>query len=309
MNIFLEVKRNNLVELKKYLEYRSVNIQDENNKNLLHYAVEGKAIDCINVLIENDIDINHKDIIGQSPIFDAAIKGNLGILKILIRNRCDVNLQDNYGNIALFYAVKTNNKPVVDVIASVTDLTVLNSKKESILFKVIKYNYQDIKKFMNDSNCGNYLNETILHYAVKYNNLELVKHYANRYTVNQKNVNNESVFFYAVRYSNRDIIRYLLKYTPVLDLTNKYSEKLLDFVNDNHYLIDDLITNYITSLDYIYYKQNNSHIYNYLCYSEITLPISKILLNKKDNYSLSLLDYIKFYDDKVNLKKLDKQNK
>lgn len=309
MDIFLKVKRNNLVELKKYLEYRSVNIQDENKKNLLHHAVEGKAIDCINVLIENDIDINHRDLIGQSPVFDAAIKGNLGILKILIRNRCDINLQDNYGNIALFYAIKTNNKAVVDVIASVTDLNVVNYKKESVLFKAIKYNYKDIKKFMNDSNCTNFINDTILHYAVKYNNLELVKHYSNRYNINIKNDNNESVFFYAVRYSNRDIIRYLLSYTPVLDITNKYSEKLLDFVDDNHYLIDDLISNYITSLDYIFYKQNNAHIYKYLCYRKINFPISKILLNKKDNYSLSLLDYIKFYDDKETMKMLEKQNK
>lgn len=305
MDILLHVKNDNLVELKKYLQYNSMNIFDENKRGLLHYATIGRANLCINTLIDFGINVEHKDVLGQTAIFDAAIKGNLGVLKILIRKNCDVNVQDNYGNIPLFYAIKTNNKPVVDLLFDKSSNNIRNNNKEDASLIAIKYNYHNLNKFITTDDICDANNDTLLHYAAKYNNLNLVKQFINRYNVNKKNNNNETVFFYAVKYSNRDIVRYLIKYLPVIDIKNKYSESLLEQVKNNHYDITDLIENYISSLEFIYYKQNNAHIYNYLCNDNI-FDISNVTRNKKDNFSLSLFDYVNYNNDKINLKKLNK---
>ncbi|MFI3329847.1 MAG: ankyrin repeat domain-containing protein [bacterium] len=307
MEIFEHVKRNNLFELKKYLQFGDINIINSNSKSLLHYSVEFKAIDCINLLVDNYINLNLKDIKQQTPIFDAAIKGNLGILKLLIKSGCDVNVTDEYGNIPLFYAIKTNNVAIVDLLTIHSDLSIRNNKKEDALFIAIKFKYNNIDKFINNNlNIMNYQNETALFYAVKYNNLTLLKEYCNRYLINQKNLNKETLFFYAVKYSSRDVIRFLLEFMPCLDITNRYGETLFEIVKLNCYKIEDLIDNYKYSLEYINYKSNNKIIYNYLSNNEINLPISKIILNKKDNFSLSLIDYLNFYNDKENIKKVAK---
>ncbi|MFI3211666.1 MAG: ankyrin repeat domain-containing protein, partial [Peptostreptococcaceae bacterium] len=226
--------------------------------------------------------------------------------KILIRNKANANIKDCFGNVALFYAIKTNNQAVVDFLTDNTDLTLVNNKQENALLKSIKFNYHDVEKFEDGNIHYNHINDSILHYAVKYNNLKLVKKYANRFLINQKNNNDESVFFYAVKFGNRDIVRELLQYLPVVDITNKYSENLIDVSVNNHYEISDLIENYLSSLDFIYYKKNHFHIYKYLCDNIIDKAITNKILNKKDNFSLSLIDYLNFYEDKPNLKMLDK---
>ncbi len=306
MNIFEEVKENNLVELKKYLQYGNIDIYDEKGKNLLHYAVLGSAIDCATALVENDIDLNKKDINSQSPLFDAAIKGKVGLVKLLVRNDCDVNIKDKQGNIALFYAIKANNIPIVDLLLDKTDLNIVDDKQEDSLFKAIKYNYSNIEKFYDIDIRSNYIKDTILHMAARFNNLKVIKQFCNRVLVNQKNNNNESVFFYAAKYSNREIVMYLLKYLPVLDFKNKHSEDIKDACYKNPYNVKDLIENYYHSLNFKDYKINNKIIYNYLCTNEIEGFISKVEQNKKDNFGLSLIDYMRNYHDKVNIRKLEK---
>lgn len=307
MEIFEYIKNNNLLELKKYLQFGNVNIVDHNNKSLLHYAVDNHSIDCINLLIDNFIDLNIQDNNNQTPLFEAALKGKLGVVKLLVQNDCNVNIQDEYGNIALFYAIQTNNIAIVDLLTIYSDLSIRNFKEENALFIAIKFNYYDIDKFINESSIinSNYQNDSILHYACKYNNIDIIKKYCDRFYINKKNHLNETVFFYAIKYSNREIVRYLINYLPCIDITNKYSEKLIDIYKMSFYKIEDLLENYISSLEFIEYKKINKHIYNYLCNNEIN-NISNILLNKKDSFSLSLVDYIKFNDDKELLKKLIK---
>ncbi len=304
MEIFNYVKSNNLFELKKYLQFGNVNIVDENGKSLLHHCVEYKAIDCINLLIENYIDLNIKDNKNQTAIFDAAIKGHLGIIKLLIKSGSNVNVQDQYGNIPLFYAIKSNNMAIVDLLSSCSDLTISNNNGENILFKAIKYKYHNIDKFISNIDTTNNNNDTVLHYAAKYNNIDLLKKFVDRYKINLKNNYNETLFYYAAKYSNRDIIIYLLKFLPCIEIKNKYSETLLEVAKTNPYDIYDLIENYISSLDYINYKSNSKIIYDYLCTNEVDL--NKGNINKKDKFALSLIDYLNFNNDKINLKKVTK---
>ncbi len=300
MEIFNYIKKNNLVELKKYLQFGNINIINEESKSLLHYAVIHSAFDCVNYLIDNYIDLNLVDNNNQTPIFEAAKRGRIGLVKILLRNKCDVNIQDKFGNTPLFYAIQTNNFAVVDLLYTVSDLTIRNHKLETPLMVAIQYNYEDIDKFeldLYDKNCSN---DSVFHYAVKVNNLKFLKKYMSREFINYKNNYSESVFFYAVKYSNCDIVSFLLTFLPCLDVTNKFEERLIDVVSfANKYLIE----NYTYTDEYMYYKVKFAHIHNYIISGELT-KVTKNNINKKDKFNLSLIDYIKFNNDVESLKKV-----
>lgn len=308
MTIFNEIGKNNLIELKKFLQYGNINIVDKNKKSLLHYAVANGAHDCINVLLDNYIDVNLEDENKQTAVFEAAIRARVGMLKILIRNNADINKQDIYGNTPLFYAIRTNNTAVIDLLYSMSKLNTRNLKKEDVLFLAIKYNCDNVERFIINNNVYNlnYKRESILHYACRSNNFAVIKKYCTREVINFKNSNNETVFFYAVKYCNREIVRYMLQFLPCLEIKNKYSETLLDVSKENKYNIKDILKDYINSLDYIYYKKNFSYIYNYLCLKTVDDKLTKTIINKKDVFNLSLLDYVKYYKDHKNHKKLIK---
>jgi serine/threonine-protein phosphatase 6 regulatory ankyrin repeat subunit B len=59
----------------------------------------------IKILIKNGIDINKRNIYGQTPLMRASELFDFSVLKVLIKNGADVNLQDNNGDTALFYVV------------------------------------------------------------------------------------------------------------------------------------------------------------------------------------------------------------
>ncbi len=306
--IFNEIRKNNLIELKKFLQYGNINIVDNDKKSLLHHAVASGAHDCIIVLLDNFIDVNIKDKYNQTALFEAAIRARIGMLKILIRNKAEVNIQDIYGNTPLFYAIRTNNKAVIDLLCSISNKDFINIKKEDSLFIAIKYNCDNYQRFIQKDNLYNvnYKKDCLLHYACRSNNISFIKRYCTREAVNYKNNNNETVFFYAVKYSNREIVRYMIQFIPCTDILNKHSESLLDVSKSNPYKIDDIMEDYINSLDFIYYKRSNKLIYNYLCYKIIDDNISRVLIAKKDKFDLSLLDYVKYYKDYKNQKLLTK---
>ncbi len=308
MEIFKYVQKNNFLETKRYLQFGDVNVTDSKKRSLLHYAVFYNSFDCINLLLDNFINVNLQDYNGQTALFDAASKGKLGIVKLLIEKEADCNIQDNLGNVPLFYSIKINNCAIVDYLSKLTNLSITNYKKEDALFIAVKYKYFNFNTFILDDNYlkSNYKGENILHYACKYNNISIINKYIERKSVNLKNNDNETVFFYAVKYSTRDIVRKIIQFTPCIEITNKYFEKLIDVSKKNPYNVDDLLKNYKYSLEYIYYKNNNKVIYTYLSTNELPNNHTKQIINKKDNFSLSLLDYIIINNDKEMLKKITK---
>lgn len=95
--------------IKIYLDYfkkKNINIKQEINKsfddyqkylinkgkntltgcNLLHIAIQVNSIDVLDILLDNEIDINKINSIGESPIFFACKTGNITAINKLIQN-------------------------------------------------------------------------------------------------------------------------------------------------------------------------------------------------------------------------------
>ena len=72
------------------------------NKGMLE-AEKGKAY--IQLLLDNGVDVNHRNVVGTTPLMIAVQRGKKEYLDLLLQNGADPNEQDNKGNSAFYYAV------------------------------------------------------------------------------------------------------------------------------------------------------------------------------------------------------------
>ncbi|PGH10512.1 hypothetical protein AJ79_05440 [Helicocarpus griseus UAMH5409] len=92
----------------------------KNRHDALHQAASrGKGVSVIRMLLEDrdDIDVNHRSIMGQSALIAAAFQGQSDIVKYLLSKReTDVNLADRRGRTALSYAAHSGRERVVELL-------------------------------------------------------------------------------------------------------------------------------------------------------------------------------------------------
>jgi uncharacterized protein len=98
-------------------------VQYKNNAdmNLLHQVVNKGMLDetkgnaYIELLISNGVDVNHRNIVGTTPLMLAVQRAKKNYLDLLLQNGADPNEQDNKGNSAFYFAVVEQlNKGVYD---------------------------------------------------------------------------------------------------------------------------------------------------------------------------------------------------
>ena len=94
MNIFNEIKRDNIIGVKELLEeIEDINsIKNESNDSLLRYAIKSKAsLAMFKLIAKSGADIFEVDEEGVGLIDDAIKKGRLDIVKFLIEEGIDPN--------------------------------------------------------------------------------------------------------------------------------------------------------------------------------------------------------------------------
>ena len=94
MNIFNEIKRDNIIGVKELLEdIEEINkIKNENGDSLLRYVIKSKAsLAMFKLIAEFGADIFEIDSEGVGLIDDAIKKGRLDIVKFLVENGIDPN--------------------------------------------------------------------------------------------------------------------------------------------------------------------------------------------------------------------------
>lgn len=98
-------------------------VQYKNNADMnLIYNVVGKGMldetkgrAYIETLLSNGVDVNHRNIMGTTPLMLAVQRGKKNYLDLLLQHGADPNEQDNKGNSAFYYAVvEQQNRSVYD---------------------------------------------------------------------------------------------------------------------------------------------------------------------------------------------------
>ena len=78
---------------------------NEYKQNLLQEAIAACKNDIAKDLINRNIDLNHQDSNGQTPLHYCAQYLNIEIARLLLSKNADINIEDAYGNNPLWTAV------------------------------------------------------------------------------------------------------------------------------------------------------------------------------------------------------------
>ena len=82
-----------------------VNIQDTGGYTPLHQLVKGGNTNLVRLLLEHNADVNIQDIYGKTPLHQSVIEGDENLVSLLLAQNADVNIQDNDGCTALHLSV------------------------------------------------------------------------------------------------------------------------------------------------------------------------------------------------------------
>jgi ankyrin repeat protein len=317
----------NYEEIKSYLTQPDsklfINTQNVNSlKPPLIYAIENNRLDIVKLLLKEGADINYINKNNKMTSFLYACKsGHVDIINFLLEKylpSIDINNTDTYNKSPLVYASENNRLDIVIILLS------YGAKCDNItLEKIIKIADTSII----DTLLGKtYTIGLILLLASKCNNINLVKHILNKFTIDDIN-NTYSGYYntidFAIDNNNLEIVELLLDKGAVykkgfieelvkldkLDMIDLLIKK--DTVDVNIVLINAgrnknlnvtkfLINYYKQKINFNYIDKNGTSIIEYLSNDlEIVkillangLPVENILANACFDIVYSIVKYI-----------------
>ena len=144
------------------------------------------------LLIQNNADVNIKNINGYTPLINCCDSDNsdetillIDKIKLLIENNADINTQDHLGNTALHYAaihsIRNKNMNKINILLKYqADVNIINHLGYNVLHYVIQYKQKIYTKLLSSlipknidtiSHNGN----TMLHSAICYQKIKIIK--------------------------------------------------------------------------------------------------------------------------------------
>lgn len=304
MSIFLKALENDLEYVKLYMTH--LEMVDEKNKSLLHFAVLGSAMEVINYLLDQDINVNMVDAHGETALFDCARKGKLEIAKLLISKFANVNISNRQGELPIHLASFKGDINMIKLFTESGSYLNKQTMEDKMpvhyaiaggRFEIIEFLLKESKQswFMKDT-YGN----TLLHHASKTSSVQSIELLLNQnLDPNALNDQFETPVFNAVRFGTIDTIRLLLASDAYIDIHNRRYETPIDTSmiydkQDIHkYLQDYMIT---PKYERLVQKQalslavlNRDHVY-------LRKLIEKQTPMKRDRLQKTALDYAKEYN-------------
>ncbi len=103
MDIFQIIRNDNEETITSALENIDIHIVNGRNENLLHTAIAYKP-EIASILIDRNVDVNHHDEKGETPLHYCAAYGYYEIALKIIRNGANINIKDKFGNNPIWVA-------------------------------------------------------------------------------------------------------------------------------------------------------------------------------------------------------------
>ena len=254
---FLVVGISGSVELVEYLISKGCDVLDNDNdgKTILYTACNENKLELVKYLVEKSgelLTMRQED--GQSPFLVAGLSGSVELVKYLLSKGCYVLDKDNNGLTVLHYACKEGNTEVVQyLVENYQDVLTMRDKELSSPFHVaglsgsvelVKYLISKGCEVMDKDNDG----WTVLHYACKEGNTEVVQYLVENYpellTMRDKELS--SPFPVAGLSGSVELVKYLIsKGCEVMDKDNDGWTVLHQACNEGKLdLVQYLVDNY-----------------------------------------------------------------
>ena len=306
-NIFLAALKNDTLTLKEYLKFGDVNITDDTNSSLLHYAARGNALEVANLLLDNYINLNIVNSSGETPLFEAINRGELGFCKILCRYNADTSVVNKFGQTVYFKAILKGRIDIIELIEDFLkiDYEFTNPDGENALFYALKaYNtklfFRLARLYPNLLKARNYENVNLLMLALKYDNEEVINFLLEQFdNLYEADCFNNNIIFYAARYSSYLVMKKILEKKVIIEGKNKDGLNIFDLasLNPNSTLL--LLENYNDSYEYRLYKKTYPFHVAVINRDYDLLDLKRFDINKKDTNGISIIDYINFLNDPI----------
>ena len=306
-DIFLAALHNDTIKIREYLKFGNVNITDKTNSSLLHYAARTNAIEVANLLLDNYINLNIVNDRGETPLFEAVSRGELGFCKVLCRYNADTNIVNKAYETVYFKAIIKGRMDILELLEDTLniDYEFINNNLENALFYALKAYNNDLffrlaHKYPKMINQRNFNNQSLLMLAIKLDNEEIVNFLLERFTnYYECDFENNNVLFYAARYGSSNVMKRLLQSNPIIEGENKNGESIYDLAELNHHPTLILLENYKDTYEYKLYKRTYPfHVaviernYDLLDYGN---PDKK----KKDALGISIEEYVNYINDSI----------
>ena len=301
-----------LIFLLKYLSPNTLSIFTE----FFFQSCELGSLNIVRILLENDLDVNSQNNLGETPLHVAVAKNDIELIKLLIEYNPKTNIATyKDGLTAVNYAEISGNKNVYKIIKELNeknikeeikneikdyinidmDNIIMNSdnnkdNSSSLFFKTDKFNYEQIQNFngekisiITDSD----INSSLLNNNLNKNN---ISNYDNKYINTQQTIINESDYNEDITPTNKNIFLYPRnkpKYQNTYQFninnsSNKKSIKEIKFFSSS-FKRKSITNNLSLNPSYI---QSLTTCHTSLKYSKIFEFITEINLPKEYAYNL-----------------------
>jgi len=105
-------------------KYENINLnqKDDNNYNLLLYAIKYNRPDIVKLLLEKKSSIDIVDFYNRSILYEAIISNYYEIIELILNYAANgvglsiIDIKDNAGQIPLHYAIKNNKIEIIELL-------------------------------------------------------------------------------------------------------------------------------------------------------------------------------------------------
>lgn len=118
-NIFKAAQSNDVTGIKFLLNYGvNINTRDVKGNTPLIIAVKENQLRAADFLIEKDADINLQDNEGNTALIAAVHAGNTSLIKTLIQHGADAKIEDKNHKSAADYAKRLNDPTILSMLSA-----------------------------------------------------------------------------------------------------------------------------------------------------------------------------------------------
>ncbi|AQN68354.1 ankyrin repeat protein [Saudi moumouvirus] len=307
---------------KKTVGVSLVNLKDLKGVIPLSYSIKYKNIYAIKQLLDKGADANYKSIDNMNALHLAILRKDIDIVKLIINYIKNINSRTLQGSTALHFACSFQLYDMVELLlnnGADQNIIELEYDFQPIFYSVIQNNVA-ITKLLIDSganpNYQDYLGNTIIHYCVIDNHIEILDYIINKYNIECRDTNifiedindKETETDYKIDPNIVNIdglsIIHLMLYN-YNENYNKYIKKIIPFANLNyqdnlgntplHILVEKNIWRNFS--DTFNYKKINIYIRN----NNGTTVFDLVPLNERniflDIITTSYYNYLKRYNN------------
>jgi ankyrin repeat protein len=259
--LFNLIKNHNYEEFKKRLNKDiDLNLQDEYNNTLIHYAIIFNQEEIIKLLLSYECNIDYIDIDGKTILYYPIKYGYNNILKILLNNSKHIigipinNIKDKNNNSPLHYASLYNNYEATTFLLDIdTNINIINEDGNTPLhIAVINNNINNINLLLKNKDIQvNLLNNhglSVLHIAIIKRHIDILKIfiYDKRFNINIIETKyNMTPLMYLLDINYLNIITEMLNNGALLNYQDIYGNNIL-----HHCLIENKLDMFLFFKNY-----------------------------------------------------------